>query len=220
MKAARFHAAGDVRIDEIPIPKVKPGYVKVKPEYCGICGSDLHEYEDGPHIIPQTGQKHPLTGEGAPVVLGHEFSGVIDEIGEGVKGLREGQRVAVQPIIFDKECKACQQGLPNCCTQFGFIGLSGGGGGMSEYVIVREDAIKPLPDDFPLDLGALVEPLAVGWHAVSNSPYKDGDNVLVLGGGPIGLAVVLALIGKGCKNIIVAEVSIWSPRELLMGQRN
>ena len=179
MKAARFHAAKDVRIDEIPIPKTKPGYVRIKPEYCGICGSDLHEYEDGPHIIPQPGTKHPLTGEGPPVVLGHEFSGVIDEIGTGVAGLKKGQRAAIQPIIFDEDCLNCGQGLPNCCAQFGFIGLSGGAGGMSEYACVPASAVKPLPDDFPLDIGALVEPLAVGWHAVAVSPYKDGDSVLV-----------------------------------------
>jgi threonine dehydrogenase-like Zn-dependent dehydrogenase len=179
MKAARFHKAQDVRIDEIPIPEVKPGYVRIRPAYCGICGSDLHEYEDGPHIIPQPGSKHALTGEGVPVVMGHEFSGVIDKIGEGVTGFREGQKAAIQPILFDEDCLNCGQGLPNCCDQFGFIGLSGGGGGMSEYTCVPATAVKPLPDDFPLDIGALVEPLAVGWHAVAVSPYKDGDNVLV-----------------------------------------
>lgn len=178
MKAARFHAALDVRIDEIPIPEVKPGYVRIKPEFCGICGSDLHEYEDGPHIIPSPGTKHSLTGEGVPIVLGHEFSAVIDEVGEGVTRLRKGQKAAIQPILFDESCLNCNQGLPNCCDQFGFIGLSGGAGGMGEYAVVPASAVKPLPDDFPLDLGALVEPLAVGWHAVKVSPYTRGDSAL------------------------------------------
>lgn len=78
---------------------------------------------------------------------------------------------------------------------------------MSEFTTAPAEYIVKLPDDFPLDIGALVEPLSVGWHAVEASPYKDGDNVLVLGGGPIGLSVVLALLGKGCKNIMVAETS-------------
>lgn len=179
MKAARFHAAKDVRIDDIPIPEVKPGYVRIRPEYVGICGSDLHEYEDGPHIIPAPGSTHSLTKEGIPIVLGHEFSGVVDEIGEGVTGFHKGQRAAIQPTLYDESCTNCTQGLPNCCDQFGFIGLSGAGGGMSEYTVVPAYAVKPLPDDFPLDIGALVEPLAVGWHAVRVSPFKKGDSVLV-----------------------------------------
>lgn len=77
---------------------------------------------------------------------------------------------------------------------------------MSEYTCVPAHYIKKLPDDMPLDIGALIEPLAVAWHAVSTSPLKEGDDVLVLGGGPIGLSVILALLAKGCKNIIVAEV--------------
>lgn len=146
-----------------------------------------------------------LTGETLPAVLGHEFSGVIDQIGEGVKDLKVGDKVCVQPTIHDGSCRSCKRGLTNSCDSFGFIGLSGWGGGMSEYTCVPSHYIKKLPDDMPLDIGALVEPLAVAWHAVSNSPLKDGDDVLVLGSGPIGLAVVLALKSKGCKNIIVAE---------------
>ena len=80
-------------------------------------------------------------------------------------------------------------------------------GEMSEHVSVPDHCVKKLPDNIPLDIGALVEPLSVGWHSVDISPYKDGDSTLVLGGGPIGLAVVQALAGKGCQNIIVSEVS-------------
>lgn len=79
---------------------------------------------------------------------------------------------------------------------------------MSEYTTCPAEYIKKLPDDMPLEIGALVEPLAVAWHAVSTSPFKDGDSVLVLGGGPIGLSVILSLLAKGCKNVICAEASI------------
>jgi threonine dehydrogenase-like Zn-dependent dehydrogenase len=147
-----------------------------------------------------------MTGEGIPVTLGHEFSAVIDEVGEGVSGLKPGDKVAIQPTIYDANCRACNLGLTNSCDSFGFIGLSGWGGGMSEYTTAPAEYCKKLPDDMSLEIGALVEPLAVGWHAVSTSPYKEGDSVLVLGGGPIGLAVILALLAKGCKNVICAEV--------------
>ena len=207
MKAVRFHAAKDIRVDEIPIPESKPGWVRVKPFFCGICGTDLHEYLDGPHIITTQEKPHAITGEGAPLTLGHEFSGIVDQVGEGVTGIKPGDKVCVQPNIYDGNCRTCKRGLTNSCDDLGFIGLSGWGGGMSEYTCAPADYIKKLPDDMPLEIGALIEPLAVAWHAVASSPYKEGDDVLVLGGGPIGLSVILTLLAKGCKNIIVAEVS-------------
>ena len=147
-KAVRFHAAKDVRVDDVPIPKVKPGWVVLKPEYCGICGSDLHEYLDGPHIIPQPGQPHVITGEAPPIPLGHEFSGVVEEVGEGVTHVKKGDKCCVIPTIYDGDCRNCLNGLPNCCDRFGFIGLSGWGGGMSQltaapgdYVQVRQQSL-------------------------------------------------------------------------------
>ena len=206
MKAVRFHAAKDIRVEDVEIPKVKAGWVRLKPAFVGICGSDLHEYEDGPHIIPPSGSPHSITGENAPITLGHEFSGVIDQVGEGVEGLAVGDKVCVIPTIYDGDCRACKKGLTNSCDSFGFIGLSGWGGGMSEYTAAPANYVKKLPDDMELELGALIEPLSVAWHAVSTSPFKKGDDVLVLGGGPIGLAVVLTLLAKGCESVTVAEV--------------
>ncbi|EXJ75231.1 uncharacterized protein A1O5_01927 [Cladophialophora psammophila CBS 110553] len=207
MNAVRFYGQRDIRLDQIPVPSVKPGQVKIAPKFCGICGSDLHEYLGGANLIPQEGHPHPITGETLPLTLGHEFSGVVEEVGEGVKNVKPGDRVCVQPTIYDGSCRACKRGLVNCCDKNGFVGLSGWGGGLCEHMVVPESCVKPLPDNIPLEVGALIEPLAVGWHAVDISPYKEGDSVLVLGGGPIGLAVVQALVGKGCKTIIVSEVS-------------
>jgi threonine dehydrogenase-like Zn-dependent dehydrogenase len=113
----------------------------------------------------------------------------------------------VQPTIYDGDCRSCRRGLVNCCDKNGFVGLSGWGGGLSDHVVVPASCVKPLPDEVSLEVGALIEPLAVGWHAVDISPFKPGDSALVLGGGPIGLAVVQALVGRGCTNIIVSEVS-------------
>jgi len=207
MNAVRFHGQRDIRLDRIPVPECKPGQVKIAPKFCGICGSDLHEYLGGANLIPSPGHPHPLTGETLPLTLGHEFSGVVEEVGDGVHHVKKGDKVCVQPTIYDGDCRACQRGLMNCCDKNGFVGLSGWGGGLSEHMVVPGSCVKTLPDNVSLEVGALIEPLAVGWHAVDISPYKDGDHVLVLGGGPIGLAVVQALVGKKCQNIIVSEVS-------------
>ena len=207
MNAVRFHGQRDIRVEQIPIPKTTSGKVKIAPKFCGICGSDLHEYLGGANLIPKEDAPHPITGETLPLTLGHEFSGIVEEVGDGVQGVKVGDRVCVQPTIYDGDCRACKRGLVNCCDKNGFVGLSGWGGGLSDHMVVPESCVKKLPDNVPLEIGALIEPLAVGWHAVDISPYKEGDSVLVLGGGPIGLAVVQALIGRGCKNIIVSEVS-------------
>ncbi|KAL2444020.1 (R,R)-butanediol dehydrogenase [Exophiala dermatitidis] len=207
MNAVRFHGQRDIRLDQIPVPTVKEGQVKIAPKFCGICGSDLHEYLGGANLIPTKDNPHPITGETLPLTLGHEFSGIVEEVGSGVDHVKPGDRVCVQPTIYDGSCRACRRGLVNCCDKNGFVGLSGWGGGLSEHMVVPASCVKPLPDNISLEVGALIEPLAVGWHAVDISPYKKGDAVLVLGGGPIGLAVVQALVGRGCENIIVGEVS-------------
>ena len=207
MNAVRFHGQRDIRLEQIPIPKTTAGKVKIAPKFCGICGSDLHEYLGGANLIPKKGAPHPITGETLPLTLGHEFSGIVEEVGDGVKDVKVGDRVCVQPTIYDGDCRACKRGLVNCCDKNGFVGLSGWHGGLCDHMVVPESCVKKLPDNVSLEIGALIEPLSVGWHAVDTSPYKEGDSCLVLGGGPIGLAVVQALIGKGCKNIIVSEVS-------------
>ncbi|KAL9611927.1 MAG: hypothetical protein Q9167_003450 [Letrouitia subvulpina] len=205
MKALRFYGQRDLRIEDVEIPKCGKNQVKVKPAYVGICGTDLHEYIGGANIIPTT--PHPITNEKVPLTLGHEFSGVIEEVGEDVSDVKIGDRVVVQPIIYDGTCGACRDGYINCCDNNGFVGLSGWGGGLSEHVVVPRKAVYAVPEKVPLEVAALVEPLAVAWHAVNISPFKKGDSVLVLGGGPIGLAVVQSLKARGAEMIIVSEVS-------------
>lgn len=187
MKALRFHGKGDLRLEEIAVPSCGAGQVKVAPKFCGICGSDLHEYLGGANLIPKDGEPHAITGETLPIVMGHEFSGVVEEVGEGVTKVKKGDHVAIYPLISDGDCNSCELGLDNCCDKNGFVGLSGWGGGMAEFLVVPERLVEPLLPNVSLELGALVEPLAVGWHAVVISPFKETDTVLVLGGGPIGL---------------------------------
>ncbi|KAI4288670.1 MAG: hypothetical protein L6R35_002073 [Caloplaca aegaea] len=205
MKAVRFHGKGDIRLDDIEVPTCGKGQVKVKPAYVGICGTDLHEYLGGANLIPTT--PHPITKEKIPLTLGHEFSGVVEEVGDDVTDVKMGQRVSVQPIIYDGTCGACRDGLINCCDNNGFIGLSGWGGGLSEHVVVPRAAIYEIPDSVSMKLGALTEPLSVAWHSIDISPLKKGDKVLVLGGGPIGLGVIQCLKARGAETIIASEVS-------------
>ncbi|KAF2116599.1 sorbitol dehydrogenase [Lophiotrema nucula] len=205
MNAVRFHGQKDLRYEKIPIPQIRAGQAKLRPAWVGICGSDLHEYLGGPGLCPTT--PHPITGECVPLTFGHEFSGVIEEVGEGVTDYKAGDRVAVQPIIYCGTCGACQEDLQNCCYTNGFIGLSGWGGGLAEHIVVPTSTLYKLPDNVPLEIGALIEPLAVGWHAAKISPFKAGDAVLILGGGPIGISTILALKAKGAEKIIVSEVS-------------
>ncbi|KAJ5116624.1 alcohol dehydrogenase [Penicillium angulare] len=204
MLAVRFHGKGDIRVDKVEEPKCKKGEIKMKPAFVGICGSDLHEYTSGPVLVPKS--NHPITGESSPVTMGHEFSGTIEEVGEGVNHLRPGQRAVVRPTIFDKECAACTQGSQHCCKNIGFIGLSGYGGGMAEHIVAPAGHYYPLPDSIALEHASLIEPLAVAWHAVDRSPFKANDNTLVLGAGPIGIGTVQVLSLRGAKNIIVVEL--------------
>ncbi|KAJ6003498.1 hypothetical protein N7451_006045 [Penicillium sp. IBT 35674x] len=204
MKSARFHGPGDIRVDTIEEPTCGKGQVKMRPAYVGICGSDLHEYLGGPVLIPQS--PHSITGSTYPVSMGHEFGGIIEEVGDGVTHLSPGQRAVVRPTIFDGTCSACKQGHKHCCEHIGFIGLSGYGGGLSKKIVAPAGHFYPLPNNISLEAAALIEPLAVAWHAVSLSPFKPGDNVLLVGGGPIGVGVVQVLKLQGAKNIIVSEL--------------
>ncbi len=204
MKAARFHGRGDIRIDEVPEPATLPGTVKVEVEWCGICGTDLHEYLEGPIFAPTPEAPHPLTGESDPMQLGHEFAGVVVELGEGVTDLRVGDRVVVEPYIVCGRCDACQQGRYNVCATLGFVGLSGGGGGFSKYVVAERRWVHPL-GELGTDVGALVEPLAVAYHAVRLSGVQPGQTGLVFGAGPIGLVTAASLRAVGVEDVIVVE---------------
>lgn len=162
----------------------------------------------GPNFSPTS--PHPVTRDQIPITIGHEFSGVIVEIGPGCSpNLKVGQKCAIQPTVYCGSCGACKVGAENACYNGGFIGLSGGGGGMSEEVVVPAIACLPLPDNVDLDIGALVEPLSVAWHAVDASPLADipGAKCLIMGGGPIGLAVVQVLLARGASKVIMSEVA-------------
>jgi len=201
MKAARFHARKDIRIEDIPEPELRAGAVKIDVAWCGICGTDLHEFLEGPIFCPAPGHPHPLSHEESPVTLGHEFSGTVAEVGEGVEGLEVGDNVVVEPYFVDGTCDMCLAGSYHLCRQMGFIGLSGGGGGLSEKIVVDQRWVHPI-GNIPLDEAALIEPLSVAHHAVARSGVKAGDTALVGGSGPIGLLTAAVLKGMGVTTII------------------
>src|SRR4029077_10502762 len=109
-------------------------------------------------------QPHPLTGKAMPLVIGHEFSGVVTEVGAAGRGVAEGDRLASEPIYRCRHCRPCKSGHYNLCTAVGFHGLMADGG-MAEYTVVPRDQIHHLPDSIPLEMGALVEPMSVAYHA-------------------------------------------------------
>ncbi|KNG89589.1 putative alcohol dehydrogenase [Aspergillus nomiae NRRL 13137] len=204
MEAVRFHGPRDIRVETIDEPICGKGEVKIRPAFVGLCGSDIHEYTGGPVLIPQ--EPHNITGRSCPVTLGHEISGIVEEVGEGVAHVSPGQRVVVRPTIFDRQCPACKRGYEYCCENIGFIGLSGYGGGLAKYHVAPAEHFYPIPDNVSLEAAALIEPLAVAWHAVNLSPFKIGDNVMVVGGGPVGIGIVQVLKLQGAKNIMLSEL--------------
>jgi len=205
MRAAVYHGNSNVKIEDLFEPDPGPGQVKVKVHRNGICGTDLHEYYDGPIFISPEAP-HPITGKAMPVVLGHEFSGTITELGAGVTELAVGDRVTIEPIYRCGECRPCRSGHYNLCTTIAFHGLMADGG-MAEYTVVPVNQVHVLPESVSLDLGALVEPMSVAYHAAKLGEVGDQDSALIYGGGPIGIGLWFALRGLGLTRIDVVEPS-------------
>lgn len=203
MKAAVWYGKHDVRVENKEEPMIQPGKVKVKVAFAGICGSDLHAYH-GAGV--QQDVPHPVSGEMAPLTLGHEFAGTISEVGEGVEDISVGDRVTIEPLIYCGKCQYCKQNHYNQCVDFGFIGLNANGG-FAEYAIVEPKMVHKLPDSVSLEEGALVEPTAVALHAVRQSQLKVGDKVAVFGVGPIGLLTIMAAQAAGASEIYAVDVS-------------
>lgn len=206
MKAARFYDRGDIRIEDIPEPELLPGTVAIDVAWCGICGSDLHEYLDGPIFVPPAGHPHPISGESAPITMGHEFSGVVSALGEGVDDIEVGQHVVVEPYIISDDIDITTDPAYHLSKDMNFIGLGGRGGGLSEKVVVQRRWVHKISDSIPLDQAALIEPLSVAHHAVLRGDAKAGQVALVGGAGPIGLLVSAVLKAFGL-TVIISELS-------------
>lgn len=206
MQAAVWHGRHDIRVQEVPVPQSPPaGWVKIRVHWCGICGSDLHEYVAGPVFIP-VDHPHPLTGLKGQCTLGHEFSGEIAEIGEGVSGYTVGERVTADACQHCGKCYYCTHGLYNICENLAFTGLMNNGA-FAEFVNVPAELLYKLPENFPTEAGALIEPLAVGLHAVKKAGSIVGKTVVVVGAGTIGLCTIMCAKAAGAGRIIALEMS-------------
>jgi (R,R)-butanediol dehydrogenase / meso-butanediol dehydrogenase / diacetyl reductase len=188
-------------IETIPDSTPGEGEVVVKVGLCGICGSDLHMTED------------PAYGKGAGDVLGHEFAGEVVALGKGTEGLALGDLVSVIPLQSCGHCASCKSGEVAWCDQFGLQG-----GGYAEYAITRPNQCVRLPASASIADGAIIEPLAVALHGVNMSGVKAGDKVLIIGAGPIGLAVAFWARRAGASDVVIKDVSNFhQDRALAMG---
>lgn len=204
MQALQYHGRGDVRLNDVPEPEPRRGELKIAVAAAGICGSDIHEYRGGPIAIPMT-DDHPLTGEHAPVTLGHEFSGTVVAVGDGVTGFEVGQRITAGAVLHCGTCPSCAQDLPQLCATLGFHGLSGGGGAFAAFDTFPSSLAHLLPDAVSDEVGALLEPLATGVHAVARAGLGGGTTAVVLGGGPIGLMTAVAALAAGVEQVVLSE---------------
>ncbi|ANY77184.1 zinc-binding dehydrogenase [Microvirga ossetica] len=204
MKAVRFYGKHDVRIDDVDEPStIADDEVLVRSTYCGICGTDLHEYTEGP--IWTSATPNSFSGSALPQILGHEFAGRVEAVGRSVTTLRPGDRVSIQPQLGPRDGYFGSRNLAFLSGRGATIGLSWPWGGMGEFAVVKDyNAIK-LPDDVTDQQGALIEPAAVAVHAIDRSGLKPGGTILITGAGPIGALAVLAARAAGAGRIFVSE---------------
>lgn len=201
MKAAVYHASGDVRIEERDIPTPVAGEVLLKILRSGMCGTDASEYKSGPKIFA-TQTKHPISGHHGPMILGHEFIGEIVGDVESSSGFKTGDVVASGAGISCGQCKRCKEMRTNLCEKYVTLGLNRDGG-MAEYVAVPTSTLVKVPAGLSLDAAGIAQPLAVGLHAARRAGVRDGDKVLLIGSGAIGTFVL-----AGLKKLFKAEVTV------------
>jgi L-iditol 2-dehydrogenase len=193
MKAVRMYKPKDLRVEEVPKPKMQADEAMVKVHACGVCGSDI------PRIL--TYGAHV-----SPIICGHEFSGEIEAIGENVKDFKVGDRVVVPPLIPCGECEWCKKGIYSLCEDYDYYG-SRRDGAYAQYVSVKESNLMHVPDNVSYEDAATLDPCANAWHGLINrGHFNKGDTVAVVGAGPIGLFAVQIAHMKGAKKIFAIDV--------------
>lgn len=197
MKALLLSEYRHLELTDLATPQPKPGEVLLRVAACGICGSDVHGYDGS------SGRRIP------PIVMGHEAAGVVAAVGEGVRGLCEGDRVTLDSTVYCGECANCFRGDINLCDRREVLGVSCGdyrrAGAFAEYVSVPARIVHRLPSGLPFEDAALLEAVAVALHAVSLVTIAPGSTTLVVGAGTIGLLLQQALRVAGCSRVFVAD---------------
>lgn len=191
MKAIVSHGIEDFRFEDRPMPEVGEQEVLVEIAYCGICGTDIHQF-------------HGTWDLNIGATPGHEASGVVKEIGSGVKNFKPGDRVAMDPGIICQVCEYCRSGRTHLCpNRFGMFNYKGGG--FAEYACVFERQIYRLPEGMPLKWGAFLEPASCCVHGIDRAEIKPGETVAILGGGAIGLILMQLAKVSGASKVFVSE---------------
>jgi (R,R)-butanediol dehydrogenase / meso-butanediol dehydrogenase / diacetyl reductase len=204
MIALRWYARGDVRLEEVePPPPPRAGEVQLRIAWCGICGTDLEEWKDGPFLIPD-GSPHPLTGERAPITLGHELSGTVVATGGDVGTLSVGDLVAVDGLMYCGKCRECRRHRVNLCEQKAQVGFSRDGG-LQELTNVPAAACLLMPASAAPEAGAVAETLSVGVRSLRQGRLQRGERVAIYGGGAVGLLALQAARAAGAGHITLVE---------------
>lgn len=192
--AAVYRGNKHFSIEQVNVPAPGPGQVQIDVAYCGICGTDLHIYLG--HMDGRVGFER---------TIGHEMSGVISAVGADVEGLSPGQHIVVRPLDHCGDCPACTAGHEHICHSLKFIGIDSDGAFQQKWNVPAH-TIHVLPDDLDLSHAALIEPLAVAVHDVDRGNVQPGEDVLVIGGGPIGMLVAMAARDAGA-SVTVSEIN-------------
>jgi L-iditol 2-dehydrogenase len=194
MRQAVMTSPGKIEFRDVPVTEPGPGQVLVRMKRIGVCGSDIHVYHG----------KHPTTPY--PVVQGHEVSGVIERLGAGVRGFKPGEKVTIQPQVTCGTCYPCRHGDYHICDSLKVMGFQTTGAG-SDFFAVEASKVLKLPASLSFEHGAMVEPVAVGVHAVGRGGGVKGRKVLVLGAGPIGNLTAQVAAGLGAADVMVTDLS-------------
>ncbi|WP_171231328.1 zinc-binding dehydrogenase [Ruegeria sp. HKCCA4812] len=203
ISAAYYRGNKSFAVEQAAATVPGPGEVSIRVAYCGICGTDMHVYHG--NMDARVGLNR---------VIGHEMSGVVEAVGEGVDTITPGQKVVVRPLDHCGECPACKRGHQHICQNLKFLGLDTDGA-MQEIWTVPAHTLHVLPDDLRMDHAALIEPVAVACHDVRLSGLQLGEDVVVIGGGPIGILVAMVARDAG-GNVVISEVN---PNRLAIAEK-
>ena len=197
-KAAVMHGTHDVRLEDVPVPEPGPNEVLVEIRAVGVCGSDVHYYEEGrigSFVVEE------------PLILGHESMGTVVALGENATRHEVGDRVTLEPGVPDGTCRECRAGRYNLCPNVRFFATPPIDGAFTNFVSINEDFAFALPDSLSDNAGALMEPLSVGIWACKKAGVTAGDHVLITGAGPIGLVAMQVAFAQGATEVTLTDVA-------------
>jgi len=201
MKALKYYTQRDIRFEDIEIPEPKADEVRVKVTDVGLCQTQINEFVEGPYLINK--DPHPMTSKAIPLIPGHEYGGIVDKVGSDSSSNLVGKQVAILPLLSCGECEYCKSGDINLCDTFAYYGLAGANGGLADYSVVKKENIIEVEKQ---ELITYIEPILLAIHVNEMmNDYKDGDKILILGAGAIGICVAAVLKDYAKKDVIITD---------------